>query len=205
MSRRIGAWSMPSSIQCFAAHLETEASVPFDQIGLGTQDDRRWRQLDRATNERTRVAVTACRGERGNASDATSILAVVEQTQRAHHLAVMVDPEMQGRRLQVARVDVGVHAVLFHDEDVLADGENPQQRLRGQLLEQRDVDLSQRSAGTQGVACGATTVVQNEQRVAALGIMLRHSGHARVVDSSGLAIRACILACIRLYGSTKKK
>src|ERR1700688_1240230 len=59
------------------------------------------------------------------------------------------------------------------------------------------------SATLDYAACGSTAAVHAEQRRAALGMIVRHSGQARVFDSPGLAER--VRACSRLYGTTKKK
>ncbi len=120
------------------------------------------------------------------------VVAFVQQPERARNAAATVlDPEMHGLRFGVASVDIGVRAVLLDDEHVLTDGEDAEQRPRLQLVEVSGVDL-RRVLLVQLAAYGATTDVQKEQRCAALGMTLKHSGHARVFDSTGLAVRACI-------------
>ncbi len=63
------------------------------------------------------------------------------------------------------------------------------------------MDLARDCGSVSSPPAVSTGEVQNEQRCAAMGMTLRHSGHARVVASTGLALRACM----RLYGTTKKK
>ena len=101
---------------------------------------------------------------RGHASDAIAAVALVNETQRAHDAArIVLDPEMHGVRRGVQRVDVLERALLLDDEDRLTHRQDSEQRARGQLLEMRRVNL-RRAAVVQLATCGATALVQNEQR-----------------------------------------
>jgi len=65
-----------------------------------------------------------------------TLLSFIQEPQRAHHVTVVVlDPQVQGLRVGVASIDVGVRADLFDDEDVLTHRENPEQGSRRQLVE----------------------------------------------------------------------
>jgi len=188
----------------FAVLHEAECPIPLNEIRLRAEHDRRPRQLDRAAHQRTRVAASAGSGVRRDTSDAMTAACLLQEPQRAHDHAVRaLDPEMPGLGIGVARVDVRIHAVLLHDEDVLPHGEDAEQRARGQLVEAGCVNVRE-LAVAQLVACGSTAAVQNEQRFAALGMMLRHSGHARVFDSPG-SVGLASRCCMRWYGMTKKK
>ncbi len=187
-----------------AALLEAECPIPANQIRLRAEHDRRPSQLDRAAHQRTRVAASAGSGVCRDTSDAMPAAGLLHEPQRAHDHAVRVlDPEMPGLGIGVARVDVRIDAVLLHDEDILPHGEDAEQRARRQLVETGCVNVGE-LAVAQLVACGSTAAVQNEQRFAALGMMLRHSGHARVFDSPG-SVGLASRCCMRLYGTTKKK
>jgi hypothetical protein len=64
--------------------------------------------------------------QRRDAADAVFIEALAEQPEGADHIPVYIfDPQMHGRVLRVPPIDIVVGAVLLHDEDVLADRENP--------------------------------------------------------------------------------
>ena len=116
-------------------------------------------------------------------------VALINEPQGAHDAArIVLDPEMHGVRRGVQRVDVLERALLLDDEDRLTHRQDSEQRARGQLLEMRRVNL-RRAAMVQLATCGATALVQNEQRRAAIGMTLKHSGHARVVDATGLLSR----------------
>lgn len=129
-------------------------------------------------------------GMGGHASDAMAGIALVDEAQGAHDTPrIVLDPEMQCVRRGIERIDVLVHAVLLDDEDGLTYRQNSEQRARGQLVEVRRMNL-RRARVVQLAACGMTADVQNEQRRAATGITLKHSGHARVVGSTGLLNRA---------------
>ena len=67
---------------------------------------------------------------------------LAEHTQRAHHATVFIlDPQVHGLRLGIASIDIGIRAILFDDEDVLPNGEDPEQGPRRQLVEVSRVDL----------------------------------------------------------------
>ena len=138
---------------------------------------------------------------RRDTPDAMPAAGIAHETQGADDDALRIlDPEMAGVCSGIARVDVRIGALLLDDEDGLPYGEDAEQRAWCQLVETSGVNL--RYTGlVQVAAIGSTAAVQNEQRFAGLGMMLRHSGHARVFDSVGFARRACM----RLYGTTKKK
>ncbi len=126
----------------------------------------------------------------GHAPDAMTGIVLVDETQRAHDPPrIVLGPDMHGSRRGVERVDVLIHALLLDDEDRLTYRQNAEQRARGQLVEVRRMD-PRRARVVQLAACGVTADVQNEQRCAATGITLRHSGHARVVEPTGLLNRA---------------
>ena len=129
---------------------------------------------------------------RGHPSDAMAAVALVDETERADDATrIILDPEMHGGRRGVQRVDVLKCALLLDHEDRLTHSEDSEKRARGQLVEVRRVNL--RPAGScQLATCGVIALVQNEQRRAVIGMTLKHSGHARVVDSTGLLKRAWI-------------
>lgn len=137
-------------------------------------------------------------------ADAMAAAGIAEETQCAHDFAIRIlDPQVACLRAGITCVDIGIDAVLLDDEHRLPDGENSEQRARRQLVETSGMDLWKFRLG-QLVACGSTAAVQNEQRFAAFGMMLRHSGHARVFDLPGsVGLASCF--CMRLYGTTKKK
>ena len=125
-----------------AARLEAEAGVPVHEVRLGVEDHGALpRQRQGSVHQGRRQAGPAVGSAGGNAPD-PQVRALVEEPQRGHGLAAVLDPQVPGGGLDVPAVEVEVRAVLLHDEDFGAQRPQPVGRVHGQLGEGRHAHVT---------------------------------------------------------------